>query len=66
MEIKDLRKKLRKRKDTKNEKLITFKDAKGEKHTRYAKLVKIFKNTDSKYKYKVRIAPGIFIYLKKF
>lgn len=33
---------------------------------RYGKLVKIFKYTDSKYKYKVRIAPRTYIYLENF
>jgi len=33
---------------------------------RDGKLVKIFKYTDSKYKYKVRIAPRTYIYLEKF
>lgn len=33
---------------------------------RVGKLVKIFKYTNSKYKYKVRIAPRTYIYLENF
>lgn len=44
-----------------NEKLVTVEGV-----TRIGKLVKTFKNTKSKYKYKVRIAPNTFIYLKEF
>ena len=56
------------RKDThqnKNERLIVLKSKNGDFH-RYGKLVKEFKHTDSKYKYKVRIAPRTYIYTEKF
>ena len=49
----------------KKEKAIEVNSVNG-KITRIGKLVKIFKNTNSKYKYKVRVAPGVFIYTKRF
>ncbi len=47
----------------KKEKLVEI-DGPNGKIKRIGKLVKVFKNT--KYKYKVRVAPGIFVYLKSF
>lgn len=49
----------------KNEKTITLETTTG-KITRIGKLVKEFKNTKSKYKYKVKIAPKTYIYVKDF
>lgn len=49
----------------KNEKFITLETTTG-KTTRIGKLVKEFKNTKSKYKYKVRIAPRTYIYIDNF
>lgn len=50
---------------SKNEKLIALQSKNGDFH-RYGKLVKEFKYTDSKYKYKIRIAPRTYIYAEKF
>lgn len=47
----------------KNEKYVEI-DGPNGKVKRIGKLVKVFKNT--KYKYKVRVAPRTFVYLKSF
>lgn len=49
----------------KNERMFIL-ETTTEKVTRIGKLVKEFKNTKSKYKYKVKIAPKTYIYVKDF
>lgn len=49
----------------KNEKILTLETTTGTT-TRIGKLVKEFKNTKSKYKYKVRIAPKTYVYVENF
>ena len=50
---------------SKNEKLIELQSKNGDFH-RFGTLVKVFKYTESKYKYKIKIAPRTYIYAEKF
>lgn len=49
-----------------NEKILSVQDINGKSIKRVMKKIKEFKYSNSKYKYKVRIAPGTYIYTKKF
>lgn len=50
---------------SKNEKLIELQSKNGDFH-RFGTLVKVFKYTKSKYKYKIKIAPKTYIYAERF
>ena len=54
---------MRKRED---EKILSVHDVNKKTVKRIMKKVKEFKYTNSKYKFKVRIAPGTYIYTKRF